>query len=163
MGKNFPLRNRPCAIFTSNPDPIVYINNIFVDQYSDFSDWIRTGRFDKIFICGGASVYKQALEQNLVDVIHKTILPDGFAKGDKFLDKKTIAMMNRPNFQVKDSLEYTLLEDKSAYYLDRIDGNEFDSQFHGGNGTDLPVKPTDTLFPWIRFEILHRTIQNQRK
>lgn len=116
---------------------------------------------DKIFIAGGAAVYKSALQSGIVDTIYRTVLPDiPGVTGDKYLDTDTLTMMNETNFTLRESLYY---EYRCANTIRGTDGcyiiGGYPTCIISGNESapdNLSCKPTDTPFPWIKFQKLSR-------
>lgn len=74
-----PLDNRQNIVLTNSLtklDGIITVNSI--------SDAMRVATSNEIFILGGAEVYKQALEQNVVDLIYATEISAEFNEATVF-------------------------------------------------------------------------------
>jgi dihydrofolate reductase len=153
MKFNFPLKNRPCIILSrtvfAGPNA-----NWFV--FGDIDRAIRQfSNFEKIFIAGGASVYKYALERGIVDNIYKTVFHDKLdasikrtVEGDVYLGKDALAKMEGPCFQ---RLEQRVYEFASSgeWYVDNHNAE--------GKLDTAPLKNGDTPFSKIIFEKWSRT------
>lgn len=104
-----PLPNRRNVILTRNNANEINKNNPNVVIYDNLIDAIYKEKallkeFQKIFIIGGASVYKQALEANLVDCLEITHIKKSFDNADAFLElsknelQKTWEKINSQSF-----------------------------------------------------------------
>lgn len=175
----FPLKNRPCAVVTNSHETAIIpaIGNRgeyllfgpgpFFDSVGEALRFYKN--FDKIFIGGGINLYNYAMtvkqpwleligtseaDKPLVDTIFKTVFPDGYATGDKYLDKNTMKLMSEPNFKLVCHYDYKLNSEMTIYNNHTI--------YHEGNNSIInmpnsyPIGKNDTLFPTIRFEILKR-------
>ena len=165
MGKKFPLQNRPCVVVSSKVDSTfgailpgireLAFNSLYT-ACSYFSN------FDKVFIAGGAKVYRSAFEavwvsgEPMVDSVIKTVFPNECildyerlendtvpVMGDKYLDKDTLSRIKEPQFSLAESQYYEYLPKKNLYYDHKKD-------------EVIALKDGDTLFPWVRFEIWKR-------
>lgn len=170
----FPLKNRPCAIISRKMDaPFAIGNNGYAktDVFPGIEQACRSFQnFDKIFIAGGASIYRQALQmqkpwlemvgtpdigQPLVGAIIRTVFPDGFVNGDKYLDETTLELMGEKHFNLMGHYKYALA-DESYDRVEYCNGYfNKESCFPAMNGI-YGAKQGDTPFPWIRFEVWNR-------
>ncbi len=92
MGKNTflslpkkPLPERENIVITFANDSFFFDSESVIIKHSleDAIDYAKTLQKDKIFIIGGASVYKQAMEKNIADILEITIV-DGVYDGDTY-------------------------------------------------------------------------------
>jgi dihydrofolate reductase len=150
---NFPLKGRHCAIVSSRPprhdDPAPVFSSL------ELACW-HFQKFDKIFIAGGAALYNYALwtsgprgEKSIVDRIIKTVFPDGYASGDKYLDKGAVRKMSEGCFSLSEFQSLSYIPDQKRYHFEYGTSDPMAE-------SALAVKDGDTLFPWIRFEIWER-------
>lgn len=72
-----PLPNRLNIVCSSAFDN-EYINDVFYAHSLESAiDFVKfSGHWDKLFICGGSSIYKYALEKDLIDVLYLTKIKD---------------------------------------------------------------------------------------
>jgi dihydrofolate reductase len=176
----FPLKNRPCAVVSNKVDtgisPAMFDRGAYLEFgpgpfYDSVGEALRFFKnFDKIFIAGGPTLYKHAMnttqpwmelmgtpeqEKPLVDTIIKTTFPDGYAEGDvyfknKFMDNlesQDFELVEFYDFQRNDTLAAYLIKDHDCYAPASIGDMGF---------TRYDYKDTDTPFPWIKFEIWKR-------
>ena len=152
MGAGFPLKNRPCAVISRKGWPDAPTGTPIFSDLIDACQYFKDHK--QIFIAGGEMIYRLALEKDspwtpgrpLVDTVIKTIFPDGYADGDKYLDEDTMRKIAELFPHVDWSATYNL-ENQGAmvgYVSDDDDALFCDI---------VPIKSTDTLFPWIRFQI----------
>jgi dihydrofolate reductase len=189
--KQFPLKNRPCAIVTNRHETYIVPAQFNCGAYlafgpDGFYDSLGNAlrfyqNYDKIFIAGGVSLYKHALQSTqpwieligtdeankpLVDRIIKTTFPDGLVTGDKYLDTQTLAAMSAPNFESYHEERYRLHTSEGTSYYESMDTaieHKDDLRLFFPMELLYEPKPDDTLFPEIRFEILNRVHENPGK
>lgn len=80
-----------CSEFDISKDPVEHKHTGSYQKINSIKYAIQIGsNFDKVFICGGASIYKYALENNLVDTIYLTKIdsPTLQKEVDEDIDKK---------------------------------------------------------------------------
>jgi dihydrofolate reductase len=143
---NFPLKNRPCIILSRNFAAYGHANYFMFDGLETAIS--RFSNFEKIFIAGGAGLYKYALEQRgLVDNIYKTIFKtETPPEGDVYLDKDTLETMSEPNFKSRERRVFILGKHGSYVNTNHPEGKHESHAPRAG----------DTLFPKIVFETLTR-------
>lgn len=172
----FPLENRFCSIISESIGTKIIKPEGSKGEFLSFGSKDDTDAltraislynpFDKIFIGGGAILYKQAMtmtkpgsELPMVDTIIKTVFPDGIVTGDKYLDKDIMKQMSAPNFELVAYQEYKLDASNEGYTNHTL--------YHEGNDKTIHMPTThklgknDTKFPWIRFEIWKRVVNNE--
>jgi len=98
MGKNTflslpkkPLPERENIVITFTNDSFFFEDKSVIIKHSleEAINYAKTLQKNKIFIIGGASVYKQAIEKNLVDVLEITRV-DGVYDGDTYFPEINI-------------------------------------------------------------------------
>ena len=78
-----PLPNRTNAVVSRNADFVAEGAHVFGNLRSAL-DQARTSQAEKIFIIGGAQIYRQALEENVVDEMYLTHVDGTFNDADVF-------------------------------------------------------------------------------
>jgi dihydrofolate reductase len=81
-----PLPNRTNAVVSRNADFSAEGAHVFSNLQSAI-DEARTTQAEKIFIIGGAQIYRQALEENVVDEMYLTHVEGSFNDADVFFPK----------------------------------------------------------------------------
>ena len=81
-----PLPNRTNAVVSRNADFSAEGAHVFSNLQSAI-DEARTTQAEKIFIIGGAQIYRQALEENVVDEMYLTHVEGSFGDADVFFPK----------------------------------------------------------------------------
>lgn len=182
----FPLRNRPCAVVTNSYDteikPAIDNHGAYLSfgQGPFFNSLGETLRFyknfDKIFIAGGTTLYNYAMQlkqpwfellgtpngdKPLVDTIIKTVFPDGYVTGDKYLDNNTIKLMGEPYFKRVSYQEYRI--DSSNTIFNNFTLRHEENQEIISMPARHKLGKKDTPFSTIRFEIWNRINENSGK
>ena len=81
-----PLPNRTNAVISRNADFSAEGAHVFSNLQSAI-DEARNSQAEKIFIIGGAQIYRQALEENVVDEMYLTHVEGSFGDADVFFPK----------------------------------------------------------------------------
>ena len=81
-----PLPNRTNAVVSRNADFSAEGGHVFSNLQSAI-DEARNSQAEKIFIIGGAQIYRQALEENVVDEMYLTHVEGSFGDADVFFPK----------------------------------------------------------------------------
>jgi len=81
-----PLPNRTNAVVSRNADFSAEGAHVFSNLQSAI-DEARNSQAEKIFIIGGAQIYRQALEENVVDEMYLTHVEGSFGDADVFFPK----------------------------------------------------------------------------
>ena len=154
----FPLKNRPCAVLSRQMTSAALISpKGGAPVFNDLDEACQYySNFDKIFIAGGPSIYREALTSNkpwielvdrpLVDTVILTTFPDGYCDGDVYfkqselMDDSDFFLSGEETFKLN-GCQYQPLY-TPAKMLKKTDGHI--------------LKETDTPFLTVRFEIWRR-------
>lgn len=104
-----PLPNRTNAVVSRNADFSAEGAHVFSNLQSAI-DEARTTQADKIFIIGGAQIYRQALEENMVDEMYLTHVDGSFEDADVFfpeMDESDWHMEEIGRFDVDENNEFS--------------------------------------------------------
>jgi len=79
---NYPLQNRLNIVLDNSESKVFTVNAVCGKKNNTWKGWVEAtsvenaldfcGNFDEVFICGGASIYKYCLENNLIDCAYIT-------------------------------------------------------------------------------------------
>ena len=104
-----PLPNRTNAVVSRNADFSAEGAHVFSNLQSAI-DEARNSQAEKIFIIGGAQIYRQALEENVVDEMYLTHVDGSFDDADVFFPEIESACWNRVeigNFEKDENNEFS--------------------------------------------------------
>ena len=104
-----PLPNRTNAVVSRNADFSAEGAHVFSNLQSAI-DEARTTQAEKIFIIGGAQIYRQALEENVVDEMYLTHVDGSFDDTDVFFPEIESACWNMVeigNFEKDENNEFS--------------------------------------------------------
>ena len=78
----YPLPNRLNIVLDNSESKVFAVNAVCDKKDNKWRGWVEAtsvenaldfcGNFDNVFICGGASIYKYCLENNLIDCVYIT-------------------------------------------------------------------------------------------
>ena len=79
---NYPLSNRLNIVLDNSESKVFAVNAVCDKKNDKWRGWVEAtsienaldfcGNFNEVFICGGASIYKYCLENNLIDCAYIT-------------------------------------------------------------------------------------------
>jgi dihydrofolate reductase len=113
-----PLPNRTNAVVSRNADFRAEGAHVFSNLQSAI-DEARTTQAEKIFIIGGAQIYRQALEENVVDEMYLTHVEGSFNDADVFFPKVENADWKIEEFGRFEKDESNEFSGKFYYYQKR--------------------------------------------